>query len=53
MAKSKKDRQLNGRMKNKPKDLQNTIHYNKEQYEPHCKSGGELRYVNRVEHHDT
>ena len=33
--KSKKERQHNGRKKNEPKDLQNTIQTTKEQNEPH------------------
>ena len=34
-SKSKKDKQHNGRKKNEPKDLQNTMQKTKEQYEPH------------------
>ena len=33
--KSKKERQHNGRKKNEPKDLQNTMQKTKEQNEPH------------------
>jgi hypothetical protein len=33
--KSKKERQYNGRKKNEPKDLQNTMQKTKEQNEPH------------------
>jgi len=51
--KSKKERQHNDRKKNEPKDLQNTMQKTKEQNEPHWKTERELRYGNRVEHHDT
>ena len=52
-SRKSKERQDNGRQKNKPENLQNTTQTIKEQYEPHWKTGDELRYWNRVEHYDT